>query len=241
MKTYKDFETRSQFIEYLGLYNKDLVTRTDFVKISSISPMNYTQELRAILDEIEIIRYSWNNQSIRQIEESVSKKGSRQLDIMKGQKEEKLRAGYRHDQPMYRVRNCGNQSYFSEFAKEIGLENSLARYHVQFPGEVTSWHTDIYSPAHEFLSELAEEQSDESVGKDKNIRRILIALEDWQWGHFLQFGMTSWINWSAGDVIYWDYGVPHGGANMGYVPRISVSITGKITDRFMEICENARR
>jgi len=239
MKTFRDFDIRSEFIDYLGLYEKNANTGPDFHKIANVSQNDYQLELDHIYRDIETIKETWNNQSIDQIEQSVSKKGPRQLEIMKGQKEEKLRAGYKPNQPMYRIKNCGPDSFFTHLAKQIGLEQALARYHVQFPGEVTAWHTDIYSPAHEFLSESAEDQSDESIGQDKNIRRILIALEDWRWGQFLQFGMSPWFDWKAGDMIYWKYGVPHGGANMGYVPRISVSITGLITDKFMGICQNA--
>lgn len=241
MLTYKDFETRTEFVNYLGLYNQSCSnTQPDFLKIANIEKQHYQHELRDILKNLEDIRKFWNNQSVSQIEQTVRKKGQRQIDIMQGQKTEKIRAGYHPDAAMYRVSNCKPDSYFVNFAETIGLKNSLARYHVQFPGEVTSWHTDIFSPAHEFLADIVGEQTDESVGTDRNIRRILIALEPWDWGHILVFGKTPWLEWQAGDVIYWDYGVPHGGANMGYTPRISVSITGQITDKFTEICNHAR-
>jgi len=236
MLTYKDFETRTQFVDYLGLYhNNRHDTKPDWAKIGSISSETYASELQMILDNIQSVRDTWNNQSIEQIERSVAKKGPKQLEIMKGQKQEKIAAGYQSGAAMYRVQNCADDSVFNGYAKQIGLESSVARYHVQFPGEVTVWHTDIYSPAHEFLSHM-DDIPDEKVGLDRQIRRILIALEDWDWGHMLIFGKTPWINWDAGDVIYWEYGVPHGSANMGFKPRISVSITGMITDRFMDQC-----
>jgi hypothetical protein len=141
---------------------------------------------------------------------------------------------------MYRVKNCGPNSYFTQLAEEIGLKQGFARYHLQFPGEVTAWHTDIFSPAHEFLAAGSEDIADQEVGLDRNIRRIIIALEDWDWGHILVFGKTPWINWNAGDVIFWEYGVPHGAANMAYKPRMSVSITGISTDKFKEVCNHAR-
>lgn len=239
MKTFNDFVTRTEFVNYLGLY-KSNKSANDFIKIDSIQKENYDAELIKIHSDIELIQETWNNQSVNAIEKSVAKQGQRQLDIMQGQKTEKLLAGYKPDQPMYRVNNCSTDSYFYELADTLGLKNSLARYHVQFPGEVTAWHTDIFSPSHEFLNENQTDLSDESVGRDKNIRRLMIALEDWQPGQFLLFGNTPWLNWSAGDVIYWDYGVPHGSANMGYAPRVSVSITGQITDQFTKLCNHAR-
>ena len=240
MKTYKDFETRSELIEYLNLYQPNADVK-DFVKLTNISVSNYTLELQQIKTNIDEIQKTWNTQSINDIEKSVSTKGPKQLDIMQAQRREKIQAGYHPDQPQYRINNCGATSYFKQFAEEIGLKNSLARFHVQFPGEVTAWHTDIFSPAHEFLDEDVQDFDDESVGKDKNIRRILIALEDWSVGQFFLFGKTMWTEWAAGDVVSWNYGVPHGTANMGYFPRISVSITGKITDKFIEINDEARK
>ncbi len=240
MKTYKDFETRSELIEYLHLYQPNSNVK-DFVKLTNIPVSNYATELHQIKTHIDKIQKDWNTQSINDIEKSVSTKGSKQLDIMQGQRKEKIQAGYHPDQPQYRVNNCNADSYFKQFAKEIGLRNSLARFHVQFPGEVTAWHTDIFSPAHEFLDESAQDVKDELVGRDKNIRRVLIALEDWAVGHIFLFGKTMWSEWSAGDVISWNYGVPHGTANVGYLPRISVSITGQITDKFIEINDEARK
>jgi len=238
MKTYKDFETRIEFIRYLDLYKPEI--NPDFVKIDQIDPTKYASDLEQILKNIDVVKDTWNNQSAYAIEQSVAKIGSKQLDIMQGQKIEKLRAGYKSNQAMFRVSNCSSDSYFQEFAQHIGLENSLARYHVQFPGEVTAWHTDIFSPSHEFLKSYPNE-TEEDVGKDKNIRRIIIALQDWDWGHFLVFGHSPWQNWQAGQVIYWEYGVPHGSANMGYTPRISVSITGQASAKFSEKCKNATR
>lgn len=238
-KTYKDFKTRTEFVDYLGLYHGDRHDPTpDWVQIDSITPDVFAQELQMILQDLNSVRDSWNNQSINDIEKSVAKKGPKQLDIMSGQKNEKIAAGYRSDAPMYRIHNCQEHSIFNDYAKQIGLQASVARYHVQFPGEVTVWHTDIYSPAHEFLAHM-DDIPDEQIGKDRNIRRIIIALEDWDWGHLLIFGNTPWVNWNAGDVIYWEYGVPHGAANMGFQPRISVSITGLASDRFLEKCRAA--
>ncbi len=240
MLTYKDFETRTEFVDHLGLYHGDRHDpRPDWIKIDTVSTDLYSKELGMILHNLDHVRETWNNQSIIHIEQSVAKKGSKQLAIMQGQKQEKIVAGYSPDAAMYRVQNCATDSVFNDYAKQIGLQASVSRYHVQFPGEVTVWHTDIYSPAHEFLVHM-DDLPDEELGKDRQIRRILISLQDWDWGHLLIFGKTPWVNWDAGDVIYWEYGVPHGSANMGFKPRISVSITGLVSDLFLEKCNHVR-
>lgn len=232
MLTYKDFDSRNDFIDYLGLYHKDRHSQIpDFRLIHRIDTDCYKSELQSLRHNLTNIKNSWNNQSIDHIEQSVARHGVKQLEIMQGQKKDKLRAGYDSEQPMYRIKNCDADSFFYQLADDLGLERPLARYHIQFPGEVTAWHTDIYSPAHEFLAPLVND-TDETVGQDKNIRRILIALEQWDWGQLFLFGKTPWVNWQAGDVVYWNYGVPHSAANTGYTPRISVSITGLISTRF---------
>lgn len=234
MLTYKDFKTRTEFVNHLGLYHGDRHDpRPDWSKIDTVSSELYAKELGIILHDLDHVRETWNNQSIQHIEQSVAKKSAKQLEIMQGQTQEKIDAGYSPDRAMYRVQNCAADSVFNDYAKQIGLQDSVSRYHVQFPGEVTVWHTDIYSPAHEFLAH-ADDISDEQIGQDRQIRRILIALQTWDWGHLLIFGKTPWVNWDAGDVIYWQYGVPHGSANMGFTPRISVSITGLAGTRFLE-------
>lgn len=233
MLTYRDFDSRQEFVEYLGLYRPQ-PGKPDFRRIDALDPQKFSNEIKQIHQDIENVRQHWNDQSITAIEQTVARVGQEQIDIMAAQKRDKLRAGYNPLAPMYRVKNCDPDSFFTEYGDALGFERPQARYHVQFPGEVTAWHTDIYSPVHEFLAPLVQE-TPETVGLDKNIRRILIALEPWHPGEIMLFGQTAWTGWKAGEVIYWEYGVPHGTANTGYVPRISVSITGLATSKFCKI------
>jgi len=227
---YADFDSRLEFVKALNLYHYDLNgSVTEFVTIKN-SCSGFESEVDQIKSNFDIIRQTWNDQSINQIEKSVSKQGKSQLDIMLGQKNDKVRAGYQADAPQYRISKCNEESIFNKLGEHIGLEQSYARYHVQFPGEVTAFHTDIFSPAHEFLPALPGHHTE--IGKDTGIRRVLIALQDWNWGQVLMFGTGCWTQWKAGDMIYWDYGIPHCASNMGYEPRISVSITGLATDKF---------
>lgn len=235
MPTYKDYDSREEFVKSLGLYHHDKFLKTKEFTVMSGLVNGFDQELADIKQNIEVIRDTWNDQSISQIEQSVFKSGERHLKIMQGQKNDKLAAGYTPNQPMYRMRQCPDNSVFYDLARNIGLDYPCARFHVQFPGEVTIVHTDIFSPAHEFLPEAAKNIPDEKIGHDSGIRRILIALEDWNWGQIVMFGAQSWSQWKAGDISYWKYGVPHCAANMGYTPRISASITGMANDKFYKI------
>lgn len=60
----------------------------------------------------------------------------------------------------------------------------------------------------------------------KNIYRMLVMLENWKPGHYLEIdgiGITSWI---AGDYFVWENDVPHAAANIGVEPRYTLQITG---------------
>jgi hypothetical protein len=235
MQTIKDFDSREDFVRSLNLFHYDLDKKqTEFCVVNGLCDQNFLPELQHIKHNLKAIQDQWNNQSIDQIEQSVSKFGTDQLEIMQGQKNDKIRAGYLPDMPMYRVRQCDPDSVFYKLAESLGLEYAVARYHVQFPGEVTSFHTDIFSPAHDFLPAVIKDIPTDKIGHDNNIRRILIALEDWQWGQVIMFGASTWHQWKSGDIAYWNYGVPHCAANMGHLPRISASITGLATDEFFK-------
>lgn len=232
-KTYRDFDSREDFIRSLGLYHHDstVAPGKDFACIGKVVS-NYQSELNGILDNINIIKQSWHDQSISSIEKSVGRLGDRQIEIMAGQKKDKVKAGYDIDQPMFRVSKVPDNSIFLSIAQDLGLEHALGRYHVQFPGEVTAWHTDIFAPAQEFLPDFVKNVPDEQIGQDLGIRRIIVALEDWRWGQSMMFGTSVWHQWQAGDIVYWNYGMPHCAANAGYEPRVFVSITGLANEKF---------
>lgn len=233
MPTFRDYTSREEFVKSLGLWHYDKsLQKSEFTVLTRVE--GFYEELQWIKNNLKQIRDTWNDQSINQIENIVGAQDSRHLEIMQGQKNDKLHAGYKLDQPMYRIKQCDSTSVFYKIADALGLEHAHARYHVQFPGEVTVFHTDIYSPAHEFLPKFCHDIVDEKIGHDIGIRRVIIALEDWEFGQCLMFGADVWKQWQAGDVIYWPYGVPHCGANMGFIPRISASITGLATNKFRE-------
>lgn len=233
MYTYEDFDSRAEFVKHLNLYhNNPWANQQDFIECKEFC-QGFDDDLAHIKNSLESIKQNWHNQSLEQIEQSVAVKGQLQLDIMAGQKHDKIKAGYNANAPQYRVNPCLPNSVFNTVAEDLGLINAFARYHVQFPGEVTVFHTDIFSPAHEFLPSL--DTTDKTVvGRDNGIRRVLISLEDWNWGHVMMFGTSVWKQWKAGTLIYWHYGVPHCAANMGFEPRISVSITGQVTQQFYD-------
>jgi hypothetical protein len=59
----------------------------------------------------------------------------------------------------------------------------------------------------------------------KNVRRIIVMLEDWKPGHYLEIGGTGIVNWIAGDWFMWDADCPHAASNIGVEDRYTLQIT----------------
>jgi hypothetical protein len=112
---------------------------------------------------------------------------------------------------------------FRQISDQFGLEKSMARIHVQHPGQVWNLHLDK-------LEKWMPEDPSQVV-------RYFVQLTDWQQGHFWSYGNYQWSGWRAGDVSTFDWiNVPHATANAGHVPRVTLQITGiktLATDRFL--------
>ena len=101
---------------------------------------------------------------------------------------------------------------------QFGLDNCMNRIHVQHPGQVWNLHIDK-------LGKWKPEDPSQVI-------RIFIQLTDWQPGQFWEYGNYHWNQWSAGDVSYFDWqNMPHSTANAGHYPRVTLQITGVITEK----------
>lgn len=62
---------------------------------------------------------------------------------------------------------------------------------------------------------------------ENQIVRILVMLEDWKPGHYLEINGIGIINWVAGDYFMWENDVPHAASNIGKLKdhRYSLQIT----------------
>ena len=112
---------------------------------------------------------------------------------------------------------------FQMIADQFGLADSMARIHVQYPGQVWNLHLDKlekWMPA-----------------DPAQVVRYFVQLTDWQQGHFWNYGNYMWSGWQAGNVSTFDWHhVPHATANAGHVPRATLQITGiktATTDAFL--------
>lgn len=59
------------------------------------------------------------------------------------------------------------------------------------------------------------------------IRRVLVLLEDWRPGHYLEVDGVPIVNWRRGDWVKWHNYVPHAAANIGIEDRYTLQITGE--------------
>jgi len=110
---------------------------------------------------------------------------------------------------------------FNKLLVWFGMDNAKMRLHVQQPGQVWNLHLDKlekWNPA-----------------DPSQVMRIMIALTDYEPGHFFSYGNYLHTGWRAGDVHTFDWqNIPHSTANAGHGPRITLQMTGVVTDRTRE-------
>ena len=106
----------------------------------------------------------------------------------------------------------------------FGLDDCMARIHVQHPGEMWNLHIDK-------LEKWCPEDP-------QKVMRVFIQLTAWRPGQFWEFGNYHWNQWRAGEVMTFDWAnMPHSTANAGYDPRVTLQLTGlrtEQTDRFLK-------
>jgi hypothetical protein len=61
--------------------------------------------------------------------------------------------------------------------------------------------------------------------KYENVHRILVMLEDWKPGHYLEIDGVGITNWIAGDYFIWKNDCKHAAANIGIEDRYTLQIT----------------
>ena len=92
-----------------------------------------------------------------------------------------------------------------------------SRVHVQHPGQVWNLHID---------------KLEKWLPKDPHsVYRFMVMLNDWEPGHFIQYGNFVHTGYRAGEIYSFDwYNTPHCTANAGLGPRCTLLVTGVATD-----------
>lgn len=117
--------------------------------------------------------------------------------------------------------------WVQRIADALPLEESYSKISDQQPGQVWPLHVDNYHAA-------ANADDLDDQWKDPGVRRLMVALDDWDWGQVVSFGNGMWHHWKRGDILYFDWLVPHGSANWGISPRRTLQVTGVHTQKLKD-------
>lgn len=102
--------------------------------------------------------------------------------------------------------------------------------HTQYPGQTFPLHIDN-------LTGTRMNQERHAIDEDPSLAaRFEIQLTDWEWGHVWGYGNTFWKQWRKGEVVHHDWrDIPHYTANAGQKPRVTLQLTGIVTERTREL------
>lgn len=108
-------------------------------------------------------------------------------------------------------------SWVSNFDDMFGLKNQTYNFYKMSTLEIMPEHTDHFKTYMRLFE--AEFQ---------NIRRVLVMLEPWKPGHYLEINRSGFVNWKEGDFFVWSSDCPHAASNIGIEDRYTLQITGQI-------------
>ncbi len=113
---------------------------------------------------------------------------------------------------------------FEPYKKFGGFGECTAVALKQYPGQFLPWHQDTYVG---FRKEF-------NVPDDVEVTRYSLMLEDWHWGHYFLAGNSVLHQWKQGDFIQMPLTMHHTTCNGGIVPKLTMTITGTVTDEFLQ-------
>lgn len=111
-----------------------------------------------------------------------------------------------------------NERFISHY-KSLGWQDIGCAYYRMTSGTVMPVHEDRYVKYIDLF---------DLKGREQQIRRALVLLEDWRPGHYLEVMGEPFVKWCAGTVVEWTYDTPHMAANIGLQPRYTLQITGHL-------------
>jgi hypothetical protein len=102
----------------------------------------------------------------------------------------------------------------------MNLDSStcLVRMLKYSPGHCIPLHTDHFNAFKE------------KYGEDRQIIRYFVAINLWDWGHFLQLHDNIIHSWDVGDTYKVEEGIYHLSGNFGIAPKYTLVITGFVNE-----------
>lgn len=101
----------------------------------------------------------------------------------------------------------------------FGLKNQVYCFYKMKTLEIMPVHTDKYL-----------RYADVFNSNPLNVCRILVMLEDWKSGHYLEVNGKGYVNWLKGDWFLWQADVAHAASNIGIEDRYTLQITGELIE-----------
>mgnify|MGYP001456715841 FL=1 len=111
--------------------------------------------------------------------------------------------------------------------EQIGIDydSALIRLLAYMPGMILPWHVDNLGNWCRNNKQLNPD-IDTQMCDLGPIKRYLVAITDWHWGHVIQFQNSYFPNYKSGEVFDLPIPQPHCSANMGMRMKVTCSISG---------------
>lgn len=106
--------------------------------------------------------------------------------------------------------------WLGQFRNYFDLEHFSWSVYRMGPGTVLPRHSDTYAKFKQIYD----------LGSTEQILRIIVFLEDWNSGHYLEMNGKPVVEWRRGEWVAWRNQFPHLAANMGETDRYTLQITG---------------
>lgn len=103
------------------------------------------------------------------------------------------------------------------FEGQFGLTNQTYNFYKMSTLEIMPEHNDHYNT---YIKLFDADPS--------KVYRVLVMMEDWKPGHYLEIASKGFVNWRAGDYFMWENFCPHAAANIGVEDRYTLQITGEM-------------
>jgi hypothetical protein len=106
--------------------------------------------------------------------------------------------------------------WLAKFREHFQLNELSWSVYKMIPGCVLPEHSDSY-PRFRRIHNLTS---------DHSVVRVVLFLEDWASGHYLEMNKTPVVKWRAGDWVAWRDDFLHLSANVGKTDRYTIQLTG---------------
>ena len=158
--------------------------------------------------------------AVKLFKQDLVNKGYEKIPVAWG-KVDNIQAGYNEHNTLFKQKYFYPKNAVPKWVKKViklsKLRNAYISVNMNPPGSTNPWHYDSY----EGFAKSNENPNDNI----NTVKRILIFLQPWHWGHFLQVGNAVIANWKAGDAYAWDKYRYHLACNSGWKKRYIIAVT----------------